>query len=53
MEDTNEQIMSVMIDKELYSNVRTHCYSNGFKIKKFIADALREKLNGKKSTKRS
>ncbi len=56
MLETNEQIMSVMIDKEIYSRVRKTCYKNGIKIKRFISDALIDKLDkegryGQKSVK--
>ena len=45
MIEKNEQIMSVMIDKELYSTVRKFCYANEIKIKNFISDSLKAKLD--------
>ena len=41
----NEQIMSAMIDRDLYSKVRQHCFKNNIKVKNFVSNALQEKLN--------
>ena len=41
----NEQIMSAMIDRDLYSKVRQHCFTKGIKVKNFVSIALQEKLN--------
>ena len=41
----NEQIMSAMIDRDLYSKVRQYCFKNNIKVKNFVSNALQEKLN--------
>lgn len=52
MNKDNEQVMSAMIDSDLYSKIRQYCYKEGIKVKKFVSAALREKLeNAKKSSK--
>lgn len=38
------QIISAIIDRELYSKVRQHCVKQGKKIKYFLAEALQDKL---------
>lgn len=43
------KLISVMIDKKLYDKVKSYCYENGFKIKAFIADALRTELQSSKN----
>jgi hypothetical protein len=48
--EVEEQMISVSIPSELYSRVRKHC-GKVIKIKYFVRDALKDKLDGKKSTK--
>ena len=47
MDTQDVQVISFIIERDLYSKVRKHCYATGTKIKWFAADALREKLSGK------
>ena len=51
------KLISVVIGKDMYDQVKTYCFNNGVKIKEFIADAIQSELIErvpyvKKSTKR-
>jgi hypothetical protein len=39
-----QKLVSIMIDEELYKNLKSRCIPKDIKIKWFIADAIKEKL---------
>lgn len=41
------QLISVVIDKEMYDLIKQYCFDNRVRIKEFIGDALCTKLEGK------
>lgn len=46
-----QELVSVMIDEDITSEVRQYCYKNDIKIKKFYQEALVEKLKKDKKCK--
>jgi hypothetical protein len=49
--ETNEQLVSFMVDKKLMSDLRVHCVGSKRKIKEFISTAIKGELHGRTSKK--
>ena len=47
----SKQLISLMIDEDLYKGLKTRCLANDVNIKDFISEAVWEKMYGKSTSK--